>query len=118
MHTYTYLHRDKTIRLFFSGDYEFLTAIYGLSGASGKILFGNPTSSMTINWCIGKHNCSNDLKIPLDTRGRQTPRTLSSIKADYTKFAEAGGNLRLAKEYNNAIRKPLFDIPLDHVRQA
>ena len=39
MHSYIYMHmptcRDKTIRLFFSGDYEFITAVYGLSGASG-----------------------------------------------------------------------------------
>ena len=37
-----YKHRDWTIRVFFSGDYEFLTAMYGLSGASGKtIKFSN-----------------------------------------------------------------------------
>ena len=35
-----YKHRD--LRVFFSGDYEFLTAMYGLSGASGKtIKFSN-----------------------------------------------------------------------------
>lgn len=28
--------RDKTIRIFIFGDYAFLCAIYGLSGASGK----------------------------------------------------------------------------------
>ena len=37
-----YKHRDWTIQVFFSGDYEFLTAMYGLSGASGKtIKFSN-----------------------------------------------------------------------------
>ena len=30
--------RDWTIQLFFTGDYEFLCVMYGLSGASGRYL--------------------------------------------------------------------------------
>ena len=39
---------DWTIRVFFSGDYEFLCSMYGLSGASGKLL---PTT--LVGWYVG-----------------------------------------------------------------
>ena len=31
-----FLNRDKRVRIFIYGDYDFLTTLYGLSGASGK----------------------------------------------------------------------------------
>ena len=34
--TATHVCRDYTMRVFVTGDYEFLTRSYGLSGASGK----------------------------------------------------------------------------------
>ena len=34
-----YIHNSSwTIQLFFAGDYEFLSTVYGLSGASGMLL--------------------------------------------------------------------------------
>ena len=36
--TITLFYRGKNIRVFLSGDYEFLSNMYGLSGASGKLL--------------------------------------------------------------------------------
>ena len=30
-------HRDYSFRIFMSGDYEFLSNMYGISGASGKL---------------------------------------------------------------------------------
>ena len=34
---YITLHSEWSIKIFFSGDYEYLCRMYGLSGASGKI---------------------------------------------------------------------------------
>ncbi len=33
---HVYIYRDYKFHIFMSGDYEFLTSMYGLSGASGK----------------------------------------------------------------------------------
>ena len=69
----------------------------------------------------GRHNClwctikGSDLKVPLHERGRFPPRTLDSIKADNERFVQAGGNLRRAKMFNNAIGQPFFAIPIDNV---
>ena len=37
---------------------------------------------------------------------------------DNNKFQEGGSNLKKAKQYNNAIRQPMFKIPLEQVEQA
>lgn len=58
---------------------------------------------------LGRHNClwclitSEQLKIPLTTRGAKPPRTLQSIKDDYARFLSNGGVHARAKEYNNAM---------------
>ena len=44
-------------------------------------------------------------------------RSLESLIADHTRFLTEGrGNLRVAKQYNNAIGEVFFDIPLNNVR--
>ena len=36
MHYMYLIIRDKQIRIFMAGDYDFLTRLYGLSGANGR----------------------------------------------------------------------------------
>lgn len=70
---------------------------------------------------VGRHNClwctirSSDLKTPLQVRGRSPARSLESLRSDHQKFVNAGSQLKQAKEFNNAIHEPFFDIPLDQV---
>lgn len=80
--------------------------------------------SWTSNFCSvqpGRHPCiwcvikSADMKIPLSSRGAATKRTVQGIKDDHQRFLEAGGDIKKAKEFNNCILEPLFDIPLSQV---
>ena len=70
---------------------------------------------------VGRHNClwctipSSHLKLPLHQRGAYPVRTLSSLKEDHAKFVAAGGNISQAKNYNNVISSPIFDIEIDQV---
>ena len=113
--------RDWTFRVFFSGDYEFLCAMYGLSGASGKLGNNYYYKVLCTHQTAGRHNClwctirNTELRIPLHVRGRSPARTLNSIKEDNKRFVEAGNDLKKAKDFNNAISEPFFDIPLDQV---
>ncbi len=115
------LFRGYTIRLFQSGDYEYLCKIYWLSGASGicdlfkYFIFKILTS-------IGQHNClwctipSSKLAEPPSKRTPFPLRSLESLAEDHRKFLTQGkGNLKVAKLYNNVIGDTLFDIPLTNV---
>jgi hypothetical protein len=85
--------------VFLSGDYEFLCNVCGLSGASGK---------HCCLWCLvtqEKLRSDNDFSL----------RTLESIKSDNSRFIQSGGNPKNVKFYNNAIRTPIFNIPLTQV---
>jgi len=64
-------------------------------------------------WCTIRNT---QLKVPLHTRGRLPSRSLESLRADHQRFLDAGGNLKKAKEFNNAIAEPFFSIPLQNVR--
>ncbi len=51
------------------------------------------------------------------TREPSLPRSLQTLNQDHTRFLEDGqGNLKKAKEFNNVIGTPFFNIPIDHVR--
>ena len=52
---------------------------------------------------------------PRQERGRLTPRTLQTIQADHARYLAAGGNLKNAKLFNNAIDSHFLDIELDKV---
>ena len=114
--------RGRTIKVFMSGDYEFLCRIYGLSGASGIcITWTFPIKAQFI--FLGWHNClwclitSGQLKTPLEVRGRQQARTLQSLHQDHRRFTQQGdGDTNKAKLYNNVIMEPLLEIPLSNVR--
>ena len=108
------LYSDQTIRVFIVGDYDFLTKVYGLSGASGKRLF--IVMNIIIN--TGKHFCLfcyktlDDLKLPPVS---SAARTLEALMLNSSRFLADGGKLKKAKEYNNCIARPIFHIPLDQV---
>lgn len=56
------------------------------------------------------------MKIPLPSRGASPKRTVQGILDDHTKFLSGGGgDPRKAKEYNNCITEPFFNIPLSQV---
>eukprot|EP00731_Ephydatia_muelleri_P033241 Em0026g61a len=97
------LDRTYTLKLFLTGDIEFLSIMYGLSGASGK----QP--------CLFCLITLDQLGMSVDRRGSCVPRSLDSIILDHQSFIEAGGNLKRAKWYNNCIHDPFFNIPLSQV---
>ena len=93
--------QNKTIRVFQFGDYEYLTKMYGLSGAAGvhPCLWCNATKKE-----IQKHK--------QDRIGTTTQRTLHGIKKDNTRFVKAGAKKENVKAYNNALQTPIWDIQL------
>lgn len=42
-------------------------------------------------------------------------RSLTSLKSDHENFVKAGNNTKNAKEFNNVIDEPMFNIPLEQV---
>ena len=106
------------MKVFLCGDYEFLTCMFGLSGASGtKYTYANRYSVTGMSssgrhcclWCLAK---SDQLKNPPSF----TPRTTDTILSDHHRFVAAGANLKRAKEFNNAIDEPFFrELPIDQV---
>lgn len=115
----------RTTRLFLSGDYEFLCRMYGLSGASGMQISAS-LHSMYKHTSIYTYFRSPQLLMVSDTQkqlanttertGQVRERSLESLSANYLKFVSAGGNLKLANNFNNVIGKYFYDIPLDNVR--
>lgn len=98
-----------------SGDYEFLTTMYGLSGASGML---NVATCIAIMVKIGRHFCHityEESQNSRSIRGRFAACTLESIRSDHLRFVAAGNDLKKAKLFNNAIVDHFFDIPIDHV---
>ena len=87
------------------GDYDFLGMIYGISGASGK----HPCL-----WCTAT---TEDIRLhPAKRKEQSSLRTLDTIKEDLKKFRTTfKSNLARAKDANNVIDEPMFDIPLDQV---
>ena len=87
------------------GDYDFLSQMYGLSGASGK----HPCL-----WCTVT---SQQMQLPPSQRTvAVVERTLESMKSDLTTFREKfKGNLKNAMDANNVIDEPFFNIPLNQV---
>ncbi|XP_031571713.1 uncharacterized protein LOC116305874 [Actinia tenebrosa] len=65
---------DWTMRVFLFGDYAFLCAIYGISGASGK------------HFCLWCLITQDEVSIPLSERGLKSSRTLQGIIDDNSKF--------------------------------
>ena len=100
--------RDKKVHLFFFGDYDFLTKVYGLSGAAG------------IHPCLFCTATKDQIEFPAKFKegkasGEIQERTLDSITAEYKRFKKDGKNVKNAKLHSNVVRRPLVDIEVDHV---
>ena len=100
--------RNKKVKLFLTGDYEFLTKMYGLSGAAGK----HPCL-----WCeTTKDEMQQE---PVWTMKRRQPRkrTLENLKERHEEFMEKGhgDKKKCAKQNMNVILPSVWDIPLDSV---
>ena len=92
---------NKQIRVFLSGDYDFLCKTYGLSGAQGV---------RPCLWCtiLKEKIKSGD--------GPAQERTLSNLKADFHRFETLGqGKKSNAKHFNNVCSQPVWNIELSRV---
>lgn len=63
-------------------------------------------------WCLITQS---ELKEPQSERGLKEERTVEKLVADYDRFKEAGSVISKAKQYNNCIRPPLINVPIDQV---
>ena len=116
-------HRDKSTRVFLSGDFEFLCRAHGISGASGKLHMCIRIHMHIGIQLVGRHPClwcqvrRDELAIPPEER-QSTPqlRSLQTLQHNYLGFTTlSGGDLRKAKQHCNVIGKSFFLIPLDQV---
>eukprot|EP00731_Ephydatia_muelleri_P004935 Em0002g1111a len=92
-----------TIKIFICGDFEFLSKMYGLSGASG---------CYPCPYCIIH---SEMMATPLSVRGHAAQRTLETMRADHQRYVSAGSIKRDAQKFYNCISPPIFDIPVSQV---
>ena len=91
--------RDKIIKVFLNGDYDFLCKIYGLSG---------PQGTYPCLWCLmpqrDMHKHSDMCQL----------RSLDSLLADNKTFMDEGeGQKKDANKYYNCVYSPLINIELD-----
>ena len=92
--------QHKKIKLFLNGDYEFLTKMYGLSGAQG---------SYPWLWCLTpKHEIQN--KSP-----PASLRNLERLHTDNIAFVEHGEHKKDVNKHNNSLHAPLIQLELDQV---
>ena len=93
--------RNKTIQLFFCGDYDFLLKTMGLSGATGTYP------------CLFCHAPKSSFKEP---NWDYAPRSISTLSRDKKLFDEKGlGDKDNAATYNNVIREPLITTELSKI---
>ena len=92
--------RNKSLKVFLNGDYEFLCKMYGLSG---------PQGTYPCLWCLMPRR---DMHEP---SGQCQQRSLESLLADNSAFvADSSGKKEVAK-FHNALHTPLLNIDLDSV---
>ena len=93
--------QGKKIRMFVFGDYEFLCAIYGLSGASGR------------HCCLWCEIPQDMLKVKPSAREEiYASRTLESLYENLHVFkTRYGGNLKHAMNCKNVIATRFFNVP-------
>ena len=107
--------------VFICGDYEFLTRMYGLSGASGKLKnnlhirdaeVDKKTSWSGRHCCLWCHITSSQLSETPSSRA-VTLRTNTTLERDLQAFESDGGDIKKAKEFNNVIRKQYLSVALE-----
>ena len=91
----------KKIKLVFFGDYEFLSKLYGLSGAAGNF---------PCLWCVTSK--SQMKKGPSCSKRR----TLKMIQRSHFRFKTYGKGIKKnVNRYHNCLHQPLVSVPLEHV---
>ena len=87
------------------GDYEFLCAVYGISGASGR------------HCCLWCEIPKDMLKVkPAEMEEIYSSRTLESLEQNLLEFkTKYDSNLKHAKKCNNVISARFFNVPLSQV---
>ena len=92
--------RNKTLKLFLTGDYEFLCKMYSLSGLQG---------TYACLWCLMPRRAL------YEPSGQCQQRLLKSLLVDNSAFvADLLGKKEVAK-FHNALHTPLLNIDLDSV---
>ncbi|XP_071944865.1 uncharacterized protein [Antedon mediterranea] len=86
--------KGKKFRLFAFGDYEYLTRMYGITGANGR------------HYCLYCHHCKSSLG---------DPRSLETLRRDLERFQDDGNRLHRAKFFNNVVANIILNIPLNQV---
>ena len=95
--------REKLIRVFVCGDYEFQTKLFGLSG---------PQGTHPCLWCCTKKT---EMQQAPSDKSPQL-RTIAGLKEDNERFRTEGqGDKSKAKMFNNVIERPIWDIVLNQV---
>ena len=96
--------KEKKLRIFLFGDYEFLCKLYGLSGARG---------TYCCLWCLIRND---DIQHSDADRCDVRSRSLISLKLAHQKFNSIGKAKKInASSFYNCIHEPIWDIPIDHV---
>ncbi|XP_067667443.1 uncharacterized protein [Haliotis asinina] len=94
----------KHLRIFLFGDYDFLSKVYGISGAAAKF---------PCLWC---HASKFQIQKDPESREYVEGRTLKTLKRDHRQFVEKGqGKIENAGAYHNAIHQPLFPVHINRV---
>jgi hypothetical protein len=97
------LWKEKKIRVFLFGDYDFLLKMYGLSGAA---------SCHPCLWCtVSKEQ----MQIAPSQCTFTIPRTLHCLHYDFDRNFKSGLKKTTAKVYNNVINLPIWEIEPSHV---
>ena len=96
------IRKEKNLRVFLFGDYDFLLKLYGISWAQ---------SCHPRLWC--KASREQIQKSPTDQPAVED-RTLN-IRSDFRKFRRTGSKPSSARVYNNVVAAPIWDIELTHV---
>ena len=106
LETLTWGIEQKKFKIFMFGDYEFLSSMYGISGAAGR----HP--------CLWCEITSDDMQFPLSSRQDHmaNERTLFNLRMHFDNFVnKCGQQLNLAKTVCNVMDNIFFDIPLNQV---
>ncbi len=86
----------KLLKVFFFGDYEFLSKAISIAGANGKY----PGI-----YCLIDRDL---MQIPRHLREKSVPRTMSLINQDYKHFKRDGAIRKNQSKYHNVTNKPLI----------
>ena len=95
---------NKKIRVFMFGDYDFLTKMFGLSGAKG------------LHPCLWCDTTNQNMQKPPHQQKEVEGRRLKTLRRDYRRFMRSGrGNKQHAKRFNNVVSRPVWNIQLRQV---